>query len=445
MASIHPNKNWYKRAMQDELSDFLGKEKEKQDTYKEIFDATNVWAYPFSEVKKEGNEYFIDWIENNGWIYDIQKVQPGQTVADTAINRTPYWKVTSVDAANGKIYLTPIEPNPFASGVGAGGKILDEHDFDVLSGETEKKVVNNVLDGWNKGFVAEARDVAYLLSGTVPYNFGPNGAQGGWYNAHDTYSNRGGRKGMEAKDIVAQDAKTLQEKFGFEVPVAALEGRMSAERWNDFVSNPYSFTPKYLSPEELEWFQTPGEDYSNPQVMAKNIVKTGKHPPSIKYRNMILLQEAAKEDPKLEPLLKNSLLQLANLYHPSMKLMNFDVFWHCKETAVNIARDKGWNDVLSAYESAKDDDVLSSVIYAYEEKQDKAGLARLAENIHTPKALGIMLYTLMSLGMDDVIAKHFNHWNEVVKAAEESKEECTKYYSQDPRSYLSRWLAKRHR
>ena len=101
---------------------------------------TGVWQYPFQKVKKtEKDGWHIDWFDYQGGMPDIEKVSIGDKIADDKLNMTAYWQINFVDTKSGKIFLTPIEPNPFLTGVGAGGAKIDDSDMRVFSGEHEKE------------------------------------------------------------------------------------------------------------------------------------------------------------------------------------------------------------------------------------------------------------------------------------------------------------------
>lgn len=190
---------------------------------------TNSWMHRFSDVRKDDNGFFILREDNpDGW-----RMKSGDLIQDVALNQTPYWKVISNDQE--RIDLEPIEPNPLLTGVGAGGYVFQASDFKVLTGEYEQERVGKIIERLESGEQLQIYDVKYLLLGTVPLNFGPNGPQGGWYNVHDYYSNRAPR-GMNPEIIMAEDARTL-ENMGFDVPEAALDGMLDTHKWNQFVES----------------------------------------------------------------------------------------------------------------------------------------------------------------------------------------------------------------
>ena len=89
-----------------------------------VFEHYGVWMYPFKKVKRDSVEgYYLDWFDEPGSIHDISKVQAGDKIADRALNMTPYWEVSGIDPDKGRIYVNPIEPNPFVTGVGAGSGV----------------------------------------------------------------------------------------------------------------------------------------------------------------------------------------------------------------------------------------------------------------------------------------------------------------------------------
>jgi hypothetical protein len=352
----------------------------------QVYEARGVWLLPFKAVKKDAIEgWYIDWAENPGSVSDISKVKIGDKVADYSLNFTPYWTISGVDETKNRIYLNPIEPNPFVTGKGAGGKVIDQHDMEVHSGEYEKKRVDAILQTFNAGLVSDISDVVYILLGTVPVNFGPNGSQGGWYNVNDINSNRGGQRGMSKQEIMVKDAQTLQNVFRLSVPKIALTGTLDTHKWNDFIQG------QTIEPEtEIE-----GENLHDVNTCVKMILKNTQ--PSIKLRNVNALldlysgygtyrqqsKKAWAEDKtdlanqleekwfaggytqrELEPLIKKTAIELANVTHPGQK-QRFDPYWHAKEKFIDLAAKKGWSEVLVAYETTNDITNRRHVFWGY--------------------------------------------------------------------------------
>jgi len=200
------------------------------------------WMHRFSNVRKDDNGFFILKSDNPAG----NKMSVGDLLSDHAMNMTPYWKIKNI--TGDRIVLEPIGPNPFLTGVGAGGAKLDSYDIKVFTGEAEKERIEKIQQSLEDG-TATLDDVVYLLDGTVPVNMGPNGAQGGWYTATDS-ANRGGRKGLKPKDIMVSDANKLKN-WGFTVPTKALSGEMKPENWNDWVNGNGSQDIDYI-PKNLE-------------------------------------------------------------------------------------------------------------------------------------------------------------------------------------------------
>ena len=97
---------------------------------------------PFADIQKDPQEgYYFDWGSHHqgGSISNLSKINIGDKVADKSLNWTPYWTVSGVDEKKQIIYLTPIEPNPLVTGVGAGGKKLDDFDMSVFTGGLRKE------------------------------------------------------------------------------------------------------------------------------------------------------------------------------------------------------------------------------------------------------------------------------------------------------------------
>jgi hypothetical protein len=201
--------------------------------------------HPFSDVRKDAGGFYIMREDNpDGW-----RMRPGDLVQDVALNQMPYWQVVTNDQE--RIDLEPIGPNPLLTGVGAGGYVFRAEDFKVLTGEYEQERIAKLTELLESGEPVQIYDVKYLLLGTVPLNFGPNGPQGGWYNPSDTYSNRG--RGTSPEQVVVKDARTLQ-RMGFDIPEAALAGEISPHLWGQFVEGPAGMFSDWLEvePEDLE-------------------------------------------------------------------------------------------------------------------------------------------------------------------------------------------------
>lgn len=226
----------------------LKSNKEDKELASELYDATGVWQHPFNQVHKDDVGFYILKHENPSG----KSMSKNQLVADYAINMTPYWKITSIQG--NRINLQPIEKNPFATGVGAGGAKLTQHDVKVYSGEYEKDRINKAHQAISSGN-ADVDDVKYLLLGTVPVQMGPNGSQGGWYNPYDVRNNRGGQKNLSEQQIIKQDAIQLKE-WGFDVPKSALEGSISARAWEEWLDGNPSEKESYefegLSSNEID-------------------------------------------------------------------------------------------------------------------------------------------------------------------------------------------------
>lgn len=267
------------------------------DLNRRYYETYGVWKYPFDAVLLRFNpesgkrEWTIDLLEAPGGLVGelpIDAVQPGDAIASDLLVDEPMWIVEWVDPDTSRIFVQPAPTNPFASGVGAGGAVLTEHDFEVFSGEFETKRVNAILDRINAGEVQSYNDVAYLLLGTVPVRMGPNGAEGGWYLSRDTWSTRGAQQGLSPAEIQARDAATLQ-RIGLPVPPAALAGELPDDVWDNLVKTP-SRNPfgRWNDPGPL--FE--GEDFEDPEAMVRMVAT---HPlSSVKDRNLEHLAEWAR-------------------------------------------------------------------------------------------------------------------------------------------------------
>lgn len=403
--------NWYRKANNNE---YFGNQ---------FFNEYDSWQYPFNKVKKDNQGWYIDWYEFQGGIPNIEDIESGHKISDHAVNTTPYWEVNWVDSEGGKIYLTPIEPNPFVTGVGAGGKTITEHDMDVHTGEYEKERINQVLDAYNKGLILDAYDFTYLLKGTVPVQMGPNGAQGGWYAPTDVYANRGGQEGLNAEQIMMQDAQKLKN-MGFVVPHKAIAGELNPRDWADYLKGDAS--------DLNENYESENEDYDNPEVTAKFVLHHDS--PRVKIRNLAVLDNIVNPKPtrhKLKELydkygnydeayeeynelleqynsgqniserakniLHKVLLEIPNMSHPTSEQIGLDVYWKLKENAVFIAGRYGWVDVLEEFENSEDYSVRDAVATQYGKMGNKDGLLRMRVNEDDERVLGIINWKLEDL------------------------------------------------
>jgi len=376
---------------------------------KAIHKARGVWMLPFRAAQKDPQEgWFIDWFDQPGSIQDLNDVSIGDKVADHSLNMTPYWTIAGIDEDKGRIYLTPIEPNPFTTGVGAGGKKLDQFDYDVHSGDYEKERVDRILDRIRQGQVHDIDDMKYLLLGTVPVNMGPNGAQGGWYNASDTMANRGGNKGFDAKTIMKKDAESLKQ-FGFSMPTKALTGELDPYLWSQFVNGE-------TDPEKARETQVEGENFDDPNQMYKMIMQ---HPsPQIKIRNWEALVDQYKgysryrkewrakdyaseisdkweaggfTDKKFLPIIKKAAISISKLPPPKARR---DPYWYLKEKAIIFASQHDWDDVVRMFEDSDTADNRRYIFYHYrgdrfgkEEKPQLKNIWRMLEKERHPKNL----------------------------------------------------------
>lgn len=210
----------------------------------EFHETTSSWMHKFSDVRKDERGFYILREDNpDGW-----RMKSDDLIADVAMNTTPYWKVLANDQE--RVDLEPIGPNPLLTGVGAGGYVFRASDFKVLTGEYERERVGKIIERLESGDPLQIFDVKYLLLGTVPLNFGPNGPQGGWYNPGDTYSNRAER-GMKSEDIVRADATTLSH-MGFDIPNAAMDGEIKPDLWGQFIESPAQMFSDWLEVEPVD-------------------------------------------------------------------------------------------------------------------------------------------------------------------------------------------------
>lgn len=390
----------------------------------ELYKKKGIWMIPFADIEKDATEgYFFNYGTHHtgGSISDISKVQVGDKVSDHSLNWTPYWTVSGVNEDKQVIYLNPIEPNPLVTGVGAGGKKIDDFDTSVFDGSYEKKRVNDILKQWKSGQIDDIRDIAYLLLGTVPVNFGPNGSQGGWYAPTDTMSNRGGKKRMSAKEIMMKDASTIKNQFGFSVPANALNGTLDPRTWGEFVNGG-------TNDEEMNATRLEEEDFDNPKTIAKIILE---HPqPSIKLRNVERLLDLYRgyhkyraetkkiyssdnfdnkqiedlnekwkngryTDKSILPIIHDVALKLSDIYFKNDK-KRFDAYWHSKEKLIETAGEQGWDDVISAYEQAASKTNRMNVFDIYLQRKDKNKIKEMLDRETSAEAINWMLEHCLS-------------------------------------------------
>jgi hypothetical protein len=413
-----------------------------------IYAKKGIWMIPFSSIKKDPQEgWYADWANEPGSVQDLADVNVGDKVSDQSLNFTPYWTVNGVDEAKSRIYLDPIEPNPFVTGIGAGGAKIGDFDMEVFSGEYERKRVDSILKDVKTGNVHSISDVAYLLLGTVPLQMGPNGAQGGWYNAGDTGSNRGGKQQLDPRTIMMKDAETLKSQFRFAVPQKALSGQLDPHVWTNFVNG--ETDPKHAKETQVE-----GEDFDDPKSMLRSILE---HPqPQIKMRNWEALQnqytgwsrvqddrmavyrdedlEGEEQTKKLKqiddkwdkgnyqnkdvlPILKNAVMGIARLPASGDRL---DPYWHLREKAIIFAAKQGWWDLVELFENAKDAvnrryvfDMYAGGIFNMDHPPKLDKMFKMLENETHPEVLNNALYKLHKIGQnnDEVHKKNLDWVN----------------------------------
>ncbi len=399
----------------------------------------NVWMIRFSDGKKDPVEgYYYDlgkltkpplnsFNASRGTIDDIHV---GDKVSDYAANQTPYWEVNGVDPDKNRVYVTPIGDNPFVTGKGAGGKELDDHDFDVHSGKYEKERIDRILQNIQDKNYHDPSDVAYILLGTVPHNFGPNGAQGGWYNSQDLGSNRGGRKGMTAGQIQAADAQSLV-RLKFDVPPKALQSGLRPDVWNSFVSGSSTPTPYGDSGYDDRLH---GEDHRNPNAMAHHALT---HPQKhIRARNANALvdyyngrdrkPDVDREDwelqqkiatayndghykrKELEPLLRELALKLSQEKSPEYNRLGYDRHYDTRNVFINLAKREGWDDIVALFEKALDPenrrrvfDHHSGVGVSEDRPVDVRAMVRMLDHEQDAENMSQFLYRLIRLSPQD--------------------------------------------
>lgn len=401
------------------------------------------WMYPFAQVKQEpGEGWFIDWLANPEGI-PIDKVEIGDPVADWSLHEIVYWTVRDIDVDGGRIWLDPTDENPFITGVGAGGAVLTQYDWDVLTGAAHKRSVDMALRMVESGCRARYDMFQKLLKGIVATQFGPNGAQGGWYAPSDT-SCVGSRQGMSAEEIVAWDAHALK-RLGFDVPTLALRGKLDPYAWTQFVEGSDDINLK-MRQTLLE-----GEDWDDVDAVIRFIFE---HPvASIKQRNWNALLELwepyyrriveretapARWDDQdwvetykrlqeqtearwqagelvrhdLEPIVRRTAAEIARLRNARCEQgLDFDPYYLLKEKAMTLGGRKGWPEVVMAHEQNFDPSNRKYAAWAWKEIGENAESAELVtearnallrmESAEThPEALGGILHSLEDLGVD---------------------------------------------
>jgi len=409
-----------------------------------IYAKKGIWMIPFNSIKKDPQEgWYADWAEEPGSVQDLADVNVGDKVSDQSLNFTPYWQVNGVDESKNRIYLDPIEPNPFVTGVGAGGAKIGDFDMEVFSGEYERKRVDSILQDVKAGHVHSISDVAYLLLGTVPLQMGPNGAQGGWYNASDTGSNRGGKQQLDPRTIMMKDAETLKSQFGLAVPKKALSGQLDPHIWTNFVNG--DTDTRHAKDTQVE-----GEDFDDPKKILQSILK---HPqPQIKMRNWEALQDKYtgysdyqkdirdigtrtgelrgyydKAEKKWQsggytnedvlPILKNAVMGIAHLPAKGKRL---DPYWHLREKALIFAARQGWWNLLELFENAKDAvnrryvfDMYAGGLFGMDHPPKLEKMFKMLEDETNAEVLNNALYKLHKIGQnnDEVHKKNLDWVN----------------------------------
>lgn len=402
------------------------------DFQRRVYRARGFWMYPFGKVKqRSGDGWFIDWLSEPEGI-PIDEVEAGHNVADWSLRETVYWVVRDVDVDRGLIWLDPTDDNPFITGTGAGGKVLDDWDWKALTGEAHKEGVNRALRWVESGCKARYDVFTKLLKGVVPTQFGPNGAQGGWYNVDDR-SNVGSREGMTLSEIVAWDAHALA-RLGLDVPAAALRGEVDPDIWTRFVDGSDETTGK-MRQTLLE-----GEDWDDPEVAVQFVLE---HPvSSIKLRNWDALVDLWRPTPRplieratfpsrwedpawvaryervgkeiedrwragefvrhdLDSVVRRLATTVSKLKNEQcQRSMDFDPYYMLKERAINLAARENWPEVLRAHESNFDPTNRKYVAWGWKELGDDAALVRMEARETHPEPLAAILSALEDLGVD---------------------------------------------
>ncbi len=302
-----------------------------------VFEHHGVWMYPFSSAKRDNVEgWYLDWFNNPGSIQDIAQVQVGDQISDFSLNMTPLWKVTATDENSGRIYVEPIEPNPYLQPGRETQYEIEDHD---------KERIDSVLQIISQQNFLAPNDIAYILLGTVPTRASANPApgasrEGGWYNHMDVRSNRGGQQGMDAREIMMRDAVSLR-KIGFDIPENAIDGTMPPEVFKYVVEGGMPYNEQ-----EKEALRLPGEDFNDLGAI-KGMVE-GHVEPKVKHRNWsafenIYYKMSDEEKLQADPFIREMVDNISALVHPNQERYGgFDPYWHTKEAAITFAGRKNY-------------------------------------------------------------------------------------------------------
>jgi hypothetical protein len=251
----------------DDVKD-SGRESLPRELATAYYEQTSSWMHRFSDVRSDKKGFFILHDDNP----DAWRMKKGDLLQDVALNQDPYWIVVDNDRFGEKrVDIDPFGNNPFLTGVGAGGAKIYPEDMKVLTGDYDIERIELIRDFIREGKATSIDQVSYMLLGTVPTNFGPNGPQGGWYNAGDSFSNRAGRQGIRGQDVVIADAKILIHN-GFFVSEYALSGAISAYQWTKFVESPVGFFRDWRDtiPYDFDAFRELSMDYYERRGLLKD-------------------------------------------------------------------------------------------------------------------------------------------------------------------------------
>jgi hypothetical protein len=365
-----------------------------------LFSQPKNFKIAFKDVKFDQQEkYYVDLTKALHNIKKIEDVNIGDEIQDYVVSSTAYWTVVGIDEKRKTIFLEPIGKNPFVpnqSGeiIGAGGKKFDQHDFEVMGGEYERKRIDSILDLINNKSYHDILDVAYILLGTVPVQVGPNGAQGGWYNAADR-NNRGHMKGLETEEIIKKDAETLKQKLGFDIPDSALIGQIEPYQWTKFVNGDTSH----------QRIQTKlnDENFEDPVTMSKTILSHRQ--PQIRKRNAEALIQLSGKSDEIDNLIRETALKLAN---QQLVSEGSDRLWHIKEMFILLAGKKNWKDVLKAFSKSQDQVNRKFVARGLAKFGEKSlsDLIEMLKNEYRSEAFGGILEALF-----EIVTSSYENWN----------------------------------
>ena len=122
----------------------------------------------YLDLKLHGDKLTLSTILGKRLRLSIEDVYVGDEIFDQNLHTmkeeaSPYWRVEWVDEKELRVTVVPLEGNPVASGVGAGGPQLGDFDYLVQSGGFEGEAIDRVLGLISKKEYHSPSDVKYIL------------------------------------------------------------------------------------------------------------------------------------------------------------------------------------------------------------------------------------------------------------------------------------------